>query len=444
MELNTLGISAGLERHSTVDAAPLGRRAAARLIDGLIAWVLADLVLIAVHPTVPFLPWLIGSATGWLYMVLSQVLTRNTIGKYLMGIQVVSAVTQFPSLGKLAIREVIGPMGIFGYWAAREDPNRQTWADAFAETYVVNRPRSGASKVIVGLAAIALCAPASLPIWRAIQKDRKAAALRSQITSVAMDVDKMAPEIQKLGPLFQSHADKSSVIDKIQQALPLLDRYDAAVRKLEELGKTALAQGLVKPDKVANMQALLATIPNRLRATQMIRAGLHVLDKLSSLPAPTGRNVGNWRDASWRIMSDTTQQIGGPGPAFVVRLPGSEWTRIPGAVWIGPSANQSKSLREKCCKNTSDTYQTKFTLDKDTVSTAGFDLMVAADDYVDVLLNGKPVQTHVSQKMWATPARIQVRSGFQAGENVLTFVVTNVGGATGLAVAVSPTANPAK
>jgi YD repeat-containing protein len=146
----------------------------------------------------------------------------------------------------------------------------------------------------------------------------------------------------------------------------------------------------------------------------------------------TGQNVTNGRDNRYQIVADTTGEISAPAAAFVVSSPGWAAT-IPGAAWIAPSADQS-SDRLGCCNNTSDTYRTTFTVSGNP-STAALNLTIAADDYVDVLLNGNSVFTHPNTEMWFTPVTFSITSGFVSGTNTLDFVVTNSGGPTGLIVA---------
>jgi hypothetical protein len=151
----------------------------------------------------------------------------------------------------------------------------------------------------------------------------------------------------------------------------------------------------------------------------------------------SGQNVTNGRDNSYQILRDTTGQIVAPAPAFLVSLPG--WgASVPGAAWIAPSADQG-SDRLGCCTNTADTYQTTFTVSGDP-SAAMLYVTMAADDYVDVYLNGFITFAHPSTVMWNAPVSFSISSGFNSGTNTLDFAVTNSGGPTGLLVAItSPT-----
>ena len=150
----------------------------------------------------------------------------------------------------------------------------------------------------------------------------------------------------------------------------------------------------------------------------------------------SGQKVTNGRDNTYQILGDTTGEIAAPATAFVVTsLPGG-WAPIPGAAWIGPSADQSNATRNPCCVNTSDTYRTTVAVSGDP-SRVQLNLTLAADDYVDVLLNGNSVFAHPNIAMWTTPVTFSINSGFVSGTNTLDFVVTNAGGPTGLIVAVN-------
>ena len=442
MEHYELGVSAGSERHAAVDAAPLWKRAAARGIDTLVGVMLGAL---AMHYTglagKGQWGWII--VAPWLYMVLSQAATRNTIGKYLMGVQVVSMITTRPSLWKLAIREALGPIGglvgwIFAFRAAQEDPNRQTWANTFADTYVVNR----ATKPLVQVGLVVLLAVtwllARVAVMPDIQKWQQAQNLQAEINRTAAELDRMAPRLQQFSTALIRHTTQAQARETSKEMLPLIEQYNLKLSKLKSLLQQALDQKMVKPEKVDVIRRMLAVCNARLTMAGNLRKGLESLEGMGVIPPGTGQNIGNFRDASYRITADTTGQMGDPGPAYVVRIPAAGWTRLPRAQWIGPSNNQSNAKRNPCCRNTSDTYQTKFTLDPAAVTETAFEVTVAADDYVDVLLNGKAVWSHTSQNMSAAPQKFAVKSGFQLGENTLTFVVTNLGGPTGLVASIAP------
>ena len=151
----------------------------------------------------------------------------------------------------------------------------------------------------------------------------------------------------------------------------------------------------------------------------------------------TGEYVTRGQDSSYQIVTDSTGEISAPAQAFAVTSFPPNWTTVPGAVWIGPSPDQS----ENCCLNTSDHYRTTFSLAGLNPSTAELTVTLAADDYVDVLLNGQTVFTHPNARMWSSAVSFVVNSYFVAGTNTLDFLVSNAGGgATGLIVYVAGTA----
>jgi uncharacterized protein (TIGR03437 family) len=156
----------------------------------------------------------------------------------------------------------------------------------------------------------------------------------------------------------------------------------------------------------------------------------------------TGVYVTEGQDTSYQIVTDTTGEISAPAQAFAVTSLPVGWATIPGAVWVAPSADQSNSTRANCCLNSSDHYRITFSLADLNPSTTTLTLSLAADDYVDVLLNGQTVFTHPSTSMWSSPASFVVNSPFVAGTNTLDFLVSNAGGGpTGLIASIAGTAN---
>lgn len=149
----------------------------------------------------------------------------------------------------------------------------------------------------------------------------------------------------------------------------------------------------------------------------------------------SGQNTTNGRDNSYQILTDTTGEITAPAAALVVNSPG--WSAVvPGAAWIAPSADESAD-RLGCCANTADTYSTTFSVSGNP-SAVTLNVTLAADDYVDVELNGNFVFTHPSTVMWNAPVSFLISSGFVSGTNTLEFLVSNSGGGpTGLVVAIT-------
>jgi len=158
----------------------------------------------------------------------------------------------------------------------------------------------------------------------------------------------------------------------------------------------------------------------------------------------TGQNVTAGRDNSYQITSDTTGEITAPAQAFVVTTPAGAWAPpIAGTAWIGPSANQA--IAGLCCANSSDTYESLFSLAGLNPSTATLSFTMLVDNDITVVLNGNTVYTNgapLSTITYSTPFSFTVNSGFIAGTNTLDFIVGNGFGATGVDASISGAASP--
>jgi uncharacterized RDD family membrane protein YckC len=81
-----------------------------------------------------------------LYYVLLTTLQGQTIGKMVLGIQVVDSHGNVPSLGTILLREVVGkfisglPLNLGYVWVAW-DREKRAWHDHIAGTYVIRKER---------------------------------------------------------------------------------------------------------------------------------------------------------------------------------------------------------------------------------------------------------------------------------------------------------------
>jgi hypothetical protein len=141
-------------RGDVIYASLLGRLAAyiidlitmkALLVIGL---VLAATIFTAFGRTFPYSTFdsrLTGMALFMMYMILAQLLTQNTVGKYIVRIQVINVDPDGvrPSAGRIVLRETLGRLIsslLFGagYWTCKR-PQNQAWSDQMANTFVVKR-----------------------------------------------------------------------------------------------------------------------------------------------------------------------------------------------------------------------------------------------------------------------------------------------------------------
>jgi uncharacterized RDD family membrane protein YckC len=179
-------------------AASMGRRLGAVLLDCLPVFIIAFLaegVVVAVSgdPVDPVTFALAGTLLWFVYMTVSQAATHNTLGKYLLGIQVVdySSRSTHASVRQVVIRETIGrivssPL-CMGYLTAFQEPFNQAWSDRIANTAVVVRPTDERirGRLIAGLLiGVALC-PLAVVFVRQIhpssrRSERQLAELRQE------------------------------------------------------------------------------------------------------------------------------------------------------------------------------------------------------------------------------------------------------------------------
>jgi uncharacterized RDD family membrane protein YckC len=165
-------------------AASMGRRLGAVLLDCLPVFIIAFLaegvwLTVSGDPVdYPVTLALAGTLLWFVYMTVSQAATHNTLGKYLLGIQVVdySSRSRPASVRQAVIRETIGRLVssplCMGYLTAFQESFNQAWSDRIANTVVVVRATDKRiqRRLIAGLlAGVALC-PVEVVVVRQIHR----------------------------------------------------------------------------------------------------------------------------------------------------------------------------------------------------------------------------------------------------------------------------------
>jgi uncharacterized RDD family membrane protein YckC len=246
-----------------VTIASWGRRAAAYAVDVLVAVGIIGAFRALGHP----LPaGIFGSlASGVLligYITIAQALTHNTIGKYIMGIQVVSdeAARGLPPLGRIVLRETLGRIAsqqfFLGYWFARHDPKRQAWSDQMADTVVVMRPTKPTLRwALIAGTVVTLLGAYTFVGYASMVKQRKATALAQQIRVDGVAIDRLGLNIESLRRQGRSLADLQ---ENNRKVLPLLDQYDQTFRHIQATVLTLLQEKLAAPAAVAPLEKLSA------------------------------------------------------------------------------------------------------------------------------------------------------------------------------------------
>jgi hypothetical protein len=219
-------------------------------------------------------------------MTVSQVITHNTIGKYILGIQVVNDHSEagVPSLGRIVLRETVGRIAsqqlFLGYWFARHDPKRQAWSDQMADTVVVTRDTNPyLRRALIGGAAVFCCGAWVFAGYTGVLKQRKAAALAQQIRVEGRALDQLGLNIERLRHQGQTLAELQ---ESYRKALPLLDQYDQGVRQLQGNMLALRQQKLVTPAGAGVFERALAVYPTLLELSAVERQQAELI--LSSKP----------------------------------------------------------------------------------------------------------------------------------------------------------------
>eukprot|EP01114_Cavostelium_apophysatum_P018204 TRINITY_DN5585_c0_g1_i2.p1 TRINITY_DN5585_c0_g1~~TRINITY_DN5585_c0_g1_i2.p1 ORF type:complete len:191 (-),score=14.73 TRINITY_DN5585_c0_g1_i2:102-674(-) len=125
-----------------------------------------------------------------------------------------------------------------------------------------------------------------------------------------------------------------------------------------------------------------------------------------------------------------------PEPAVIgVQIPSIYVSNSENGQWIGLAADMNQNYDAG-----NYTYSTMFDLTGFDYTTAQLSLQVAADDNVDIYINGLYTGQYCIDQNWqcfVQRNQFTVNDGFVPGVNVLTFVVYNISARTGLQVVAS-------
>jgi uncharacterized RDD family membrane protein YckC len=213
-----------------------GRRLAAYAVDLAVMMTLIMILAASGHP-VPA-GNIVGALVFTAYMLAAQLSTRNTIGKYILGIQVVRDYDPYtpPSIGRILVRETARLIVGIGILFRLGDARRQGWHDLLGDTLVVARPVKAAIRASL-IAALVVGFVSALAVGTRVnmQKQAKAAEVRrtmaaenSELQQLQREIDRLRVARGTLSELQQNH----------QKVLPLLDRYEASVGRLRDLTQT--------------------------------------------------------------------------------------------------------------------------------------------------------------------------------------------------------------
>jgi len=144
--------------------------------------------------------------------------------------------------------------------------------------------------------------------------------------------------------------------------------------------------------------------------------------------------AGGFVDPHYNIVSSPSSSS--PVPAYV-DFDTSPWAYADhsNSQWIGPSQRSEDSFPVATY-----VYQTTFDLTGLDPSTASLHGVIAADDNVDIILNGVDTGAGCTA-CYNSGTSFAINGGFISGVNTLKFSVFNSGGPSGLQVAIAGNAN---
>ena len=227
------------------------------------------------------------------YMTIAQMSYHTTVGKYIMGIEVVNEVPdrKYPSWGRILKRETLGRFCSFllwgaGYWTAIGHPNKQAWSDRMSGTLVVPRTTNRViARALMAFLLIALLVDLGVTGWgyQQQEKQKRYAAVSSQLSSIGAAVETSRKEVERL---VSTQADDIEGYQRsMRQMTPWLDRYDSEVDQMQAAIRTALNEGTISSSgERQQMEKLLRLWDIRKQQSQRRRDEAQVI--LNYVPNP--------------------------------------------------------------------------------------------------------------------------------------------------------------
>jgi uncharacterized RDD family membrane protein YckC len=259
----------------------MGERFLAFLCDASLQTALLVVVVAAYYADMSFhfqgfkelAAWIIPPA----YMILSEALFHNTVGKRLLGIQLRadSAEARYPSLFQIFARETVGKflsmvlLG-FGFLAGFTNPKTKTWADRLAGTVVV-RTRAASPVFKALLIPVLLCAYGVIgfALTEGYQTYRNQ--LKDHLATLESRIDSLHEKIVHSLPADARPIE--SYQREITALLPLVDEYDRMLSQQQIM--VAKSRGLVQTAPSSELRRIAAyetVIPLRREIAGLVRA----------------------------------------------------------------------------------------------------------------------------------------------------------------------------
>lgn len=245
----------------------------------------------------------------WVYMTIAQLATHTTVGKYLVGVEVISELPdrKYPTWGKLVLRETIGRLCSFllwgaGYWTAIRHPQKQAWSDRMAGTMVVARKTTPAiSKALGAFVCIALLVDIGVTGYgyQQQEKQKQYAAVSGQLKSIGENIESSRKEVERL--INADAPDFPQYQGNMRSLSTWLDRYDAGINQMQTAINAALRNDVIpSAHERQQMQKLLQVWDLRKQQSTRRRDEIQII--LDYVPSP--RSASQFKSELEMIDSD--------------------------------------------------------------------------------------------------------------------------------------------
>ena len=200
------------------------------------------------------------------YMVASLMFTHTTVGKYSLGMEVVSDSgerNRYPSFWRTLLRETFGRIisSLFfgmGYWRIGGAPEHQAWSDQIADTVVRYRPANKSLKrALQAFAVIALLLDVVLMFYGNWSQDRakRHQEWEDEITRASTSVQSARQSIDEI--LGRQSADLLHLQSDMTELEPALNTYDERLDSIKETLRRGQRDNLFESDAERHQVAVM-------------------------------------------------------------------------------------------------------------------------------------------------------------------------------------------
>jgi hypothetical protein len=206
----------------------------------------------------------------WIYMTVSLIATRTTVGKYILGLEIASA-NNFrpksrPSIARIVLRETVGRIVsscflAYGYWRASGSPKRQAWSDQMGRSIVRHRTvRRAVRGFLMVFVFVALISDIAL-ISSSEELQRRQKLHQEWESKLEVSSNRVAVARDAVASLI---GENSVGFDKLQanmrRALTSLDAYEREMNEYQELYRAGLRDNLAMSERERSQVSTLIEV----------------------------------------------------------------------------------------------------------------------------------------------------------------------------------------